>query len=192
MASLAHVTAERAGDRGQDHVVDGAAQLVLDLLHVRERGAHPGKAPVRAVVVIEGAPGSRDSRPGECPGGHDRLRRLAQRTPGTAHDAADSTGDLAWIDRSLQQGLREQLGATRLWLGNPALEWLRLVGGLLLDVEEDRGYVNSGNAVDHRVVRLSDDGKAPALQPLDQPELPQRLRAVELLGEDPGGQHPQL
>ena len=39
---------------------------------------------------------------------------------------------------------------------------------------------------------LADDREAPALQPLDEPELPERFRAVELLGEDPRGDHAEL
>jgi hypothetical protein len=42
------------------------------------------------------------------------------------------------------------------------------------------------------VVGLADDRKASALEPLDQPELPERLGAVELLGEDPRRQLSQL
>jgi hypothetical protein len=42
------------------------------------------------------------------------------------------------------------------------------------------------------VVRLADDREAAALQALDQPELPEGLRAVELLGEDPRREHAQL
>ena len=39
---------------------------------------------------------------------------------------------------------------------------------------------------------LADDREAVSLEPLDQPQLPERLRAVELLGEDPRGEVAQL
>ena len=42
------------------------------------------------------------------------------------------------------------------------------------------------------MVALADDREAVALEALDQPQLPERLRAVELLGEDPRGEVAQL
>ena len=64
--------------------------------------------------------------------------------------------------------------------------------GFLLEVEEDGGDVDAGDAVDQRVVALADDREAVAVEPLDQPQLPERLGAVELLGEDPRGEVAQL
>ena len=49
-----------------------------------------------------------------------------------------------------------------------------------------------GDAVDEGVVALADDREAVVVEALDQPQLPERLAAVELLGEDPRGQVPQL
>jgi hypothetical protein len=65
VSTRSHVATERTGDGGEDHVVDGAAELVLDLLHVRERGADPGEPAMRADIEVEGAAGSGDARPGE-------------------------------------------------------------------------------------------------------------------------------
>ena len=193
MTARAHVAAERSGDGGEDHIVDGAAELVLDLLHVRERGAHPGEAAMRADVEVEGALGSGDARPGEGAGGGDGLGRLAQRAPRPSHDPADAADDLARVDGPLRRAPRESSWA-RLGSGDgdPALGRSGRVDRLLLGVEEDGGDVNPGDAVDHAVVGLADDREAVALQALDQPELPERLRAVELLREDPRRQHPQL
>jgi hypothetical protein len=42
------------------------------------------------------------------------------------------------------------------------------------------------------VVALADDREAAALEALDQPHLPERLRAIELLGEDPSRQVAKL
>ena len=69
-----------------------------------------------------------------------------------------------------------------------------LGGGLghRLEVEEDGADVDAGDAVDHRVVGLGQQGEAVALQPLHQPELPERLGAVELLREDARGEPLQL
>jgi hypothetical protein len=56
----------------------------------------------------------------------------------------------------------------------------------------DRGDVDAGDAVDERVVGLADDREPVARQALDEPDLPQRLAAVELLGEQPAGEPPEL
>jgi hypothetical protein len=42
------------------------------------------------------------------------------------------------------------------------------------------------------VVGLADDREPLSLESLDQPQLPERLRAIELLGEDPRREVPQL
>ena len=52
--------------------------------------------------------------------------------------------------------------------------------------------VDARDAVDERVVGLGDEREAAALEALDHPHLPQRLGAVELLGEDPPGQQQEL
>ena len=48
VAVRAQVAAERAGDGGEDDVVDGPAGGVLDPLQLGEVGADPGEAPVGA------------------------------------------------------------------------------------------------------------------------------------------------
>ena len=47
-------------------------------------------------------------------------------------------------------------------------------------------------AVDQRVVRLGDDREAVVADAVDEPQLPQRLGAVQALGEDAAGQPAQL
>ena len=64
--------------------------------------------------------------------------------------------------------------------------------GLGLDVEQDRRDVDARDAVDQAVVRLGDHREAPALDLVDEPDLPQRLRAVEALGEHAPGHVAQL
>src|SRR5690606_9751894 len=74
--------------------------------------------------------------------------------------------------------------------GLPVGRFLDVAGGD--DVQQDRGQVHSRQAVDHAVVDLGDD-REPALgQALDHPQLPQRLGAVELLGDDAPRQLLQL
>jgi hypothetical protein len=62
----------------------------------------------------------------------------------------------------------------------------------LLDVEEHGGDVDPRDAVDEGVVALADDRESVVIEPLDQPQLPQRLAAVQLLGEDSRRQVAQL
>ena len=60
------------------------------------------------------------------------------------------------------------------------------------EVEQHRRQIDPRDPVDQRVVGLGDQREAVVLEALDQPHLPQRLGAVELLGEDPRGQVAQL
>jgi hypothetical protein len=76
-------------------------------------------------------------------------------------------------------------------MGDPGLLGLDRLRSRL-DVEQHRREVDPGDAVDHGVMGLGDQGEALALQALDQPELPQRFAAVELLGEDAADQLAQL
>src|SRR5204863_4047291 len=82
VAAGAHVAAEPPGDGGEDHVVDGPAELVLDVFHVRQRRPDPGEAAVRADVEVEWAPGGGDPGPSEGAGGEGRLGRLAKSATG--------------------------------------------------------------------------------------------------------------
>ena len=106
-----------------------------------------------------------------------------------ARIAAD---DLLRAGEALADRVAEQLEIGRLGPGRPFRRPQRGRGRVGLEVEEDGGYVNPGDAVDERVVALADDREAVALEALDEPQLPERLRAVELLGEDPRGEVAQL
>jgi len=62
-------------------------------------------------------------------------------------------------------------------------------------VEEHRGDVDARDAVDQRVMGLGEQREAAgalAAEALHQPDLPQRLGAVEALGEDAAGQALEL
>ncbi len=59
-------------------------------------------------------------------------------------------------------------------------------------VEQHGRDVHSRDAVHEAVVGLVDHGEPVVLQALDQPQLPQRLGAVEALGEQPAGELAQL
>jgi hypothetical protein len=61
-----------------------------------------------------------------------------------------------------------------------------------LHVEEDGRDVDPGDAVDEGVMSLGHERETLPRQPLDEPQLPERLRAVELLGEHPRGHVAEL
>jgi hypothetical protein len=69
---------------------------------------------------------------------------------------------------------------------------VRDLGRHWAEIEDDLGDVDAGDAVDERVMGLADEGEAALLQALDHPDLPQRLRAIELLGEDAPGEAQEL
>ncbi len=184
----AQVIAEGAGDDGEDDVVDRAPVGVLDPLEVTEVAAHEGEAPVRADLDVERGARRRGRHLEHLAGGAEAAQHLARAAQGGA-DAAD---DLTRAGRALVQSVDEQVEVGRFWPGRPLGRPHRWMIGLLLEIEEDRGDVDPGDAVDERVVALADHGEAVTVEPLDQPQLPERLGAVELLGEDPRREVAQL
>jgi hypothetical protein len=142
-------------------------------------------------------------RPGDLADSLQRLARAVERLPGSLH-GAESAG--CEVDRGADRArdpLRHQLGVGGLGLREPRLglgHGLRL--GLRGEIEQDGRYVDSGDTVHEGVMGLVDQREslpattsgelAVALEPLHQPQLPQRLRAVEPLGEDPPGELSEL
>ena len=188
MAAGAQVVADRPGDDREDDVVDGAPVLVLDRLQRVELGADEGDAAVGADLDVEGGRGRGHA-------GADHLARVADAAQDLARAAqrgAHAADDLARAGGALAQGVAEQFEVGRLRARRPLGRAHGRVGRLLLDVEEDGGDVDAGDAVDEGVVALADDREAAAVEALDQPQLPERLAAVELLGEDPRRQVAQL
>jgi hypothetical protein len=84
----------------------------------------------------------------------------------------------------------QHLAGRRFGFGGP---WLRVgVLGVRLDVEDQLHEIRPGDAVDHAVVDLRDERPAVALEALDEPDLPQRLRHVQALAEHAAGEVAQL
>jgi hypothetical protein len=94
--------------------------------------------------------------------------RLAGELEGCAHCADDAVGDDGRIS-----GRRS---------GLPRLIGRRDLARRRRDVEEQAHHVHAGHAVDQRMMGLREQREAPALEPLDQPDLPEWLRPVEALG----------
>ncbi len=61
-----------------------------------------------------------------------------------------------------------------------------------LQVQEDRGELDPGQAVGHRVVQHLEQRDATALEPVDQPDVPERPGAVERARHQLGTQFEQL
>ena len=164
----------------------------LIALKRREVGVEEGVAAVRADVDVEGAgrrgrvdPGERrGADAGEAVldlrGGPAWARAAAARAPRTisagtvVRSISASPSSFGWPGQRLRapwpvDGARSGAGSRR-------------------GVEQDGGDVHAGDAVDERVVGLGDQREAPAGHALHEPDLPQRLGAIQALGEEPPGQ----
>ena len=115
----------------------------------------------------------------------ERVRRARRRRRG-------ATGELERRAHEPADAARGEVERGRLRLRAPRLALVRQLRRVRLGVEQHRGEVDAGDAVDERVVGLGDQREAVALEALDEPRLPQRLGAVELLGVDARGERAQL
>ena len=178
-----HVAADGAGDRRQDDIVDGAAGGVLDPLQVGEARPYPGKAPIGTDIDVERGGGRTDSGAGEgtrcLEAVDDGSRRHARRT----EHGPGATNDLGRLRRTLDHRLGQHLRLARLRAGDPGLGGVERLG-VGSGIEQHRRDVDPGDAVDQAVMGLGDDRKAVVLDAVDQPDLPQRLRAIKPLRED--------
>jgi hypothetical protein len=191
IAVSAQVAAERAGDDGEDDVVHGPAGTVLDPLQLVEVGAHGGEAPVGPDLDVERRGGSAEARARERARGLEPVDHGVRDLARGAQERLRSAGDLRRRRCALDQDLAEHLGVRRFGARRPG-RGLRQRLGIRAGVVEDRGYVNPRDTVDEAVVALAHDREPPALDPVDQPQLPERLRAIQALGEDPRGERSQL
>src|SRR3954454_10330905 len=147
------VTAKPAGDRGEDYVVDGSAQRVLDRLDVAEPDADPGEAPVRSdLAVVGGGGGGAEGAARKRAHATDGVERVARELARPAEGVADRADDLPWLGGTLEQRVGEQLRARRHGSRLPRLHrgwrWRR-VG---CQIEENGHDIRAGDAVDKRVV----------------------------------------
>ena len=192
--AAAQVPAERAGDGGEHHVVDGAAERVLDRLDVAQLGAHPGEAAVRAdrrrctatrgrrvqaaQAIAPTPPAAPRGRRARGAGRGTRRARCARPRPGTVARSSSASPSSCARDGS---GRGSQ----------------RLPGAV--------GAAGSGE-VSNSTVTMSmpetpstsawwvfdEQREAVVLEALDEPDLPERLVAVELLREHAAGEVVQL
>ena len=192
-AARVQPVAQRAADHGQDDVVDGAAERVLDLLEVLEPVAHDAVAAVRADLDVQRRRRCRvQPRPGDLAEALGRLAERAQRRLRVAHDAHRGRRGARRGPRQPDRAAGDQLGARRLVLGLPRLVGVRDLRRDGREVEHHGRQVDAADAVDERVMGLADQREATVVEPFDDPHLPQRLGAIQLLGHDPRDEAHQL
>jgi hypothetical protein len=185
---------ERQRHRGEDDVVDRAAQLVLDRLELGEVGVDPRVAAVRADLDVQRRGRRRGaSSPTAPPRAGGRAGHLAGDPPGRAGDRPrDADGLAGTVARSTSASASscERDGGGLATHGPRVLVRAgRRLGG---DVEEHGGDVDARHAVDQGVVGLGDQREAVVVDAVDEPDLPQRAAAVQALGEQPPGQALEL
>src|SRR3954453_19898977 len=93
---------------------------------------------------------------------------------------------------ALGERVRDERGRARLGAREPCRRRLGRRRRVRLEVEQHGRDVDPRDAVDEGVVGLGDDREAAALDAVHQPHLPQRLGAVEPLGEDAAREVAQL
>ena len=145
---------------------------------------------MRADVDVERARGRGGVDAGERrrANAHEAILQLPDRPPRCAQQGACATAHLAGHGRALQQRLAEQLRRARQRAGHPGNRRARGGGRLGRRVEQDGGDVHAGDPVDERMVGLCDQRKTFPGHPLHEPDLPQRLGAIQALREQPPGE----
>src|SRR4029077_5889967 len=159
----AQIAPERAGYRRHHDVVDRSSRDVLDALHVRQVGAYPREPAIGADGAVDGRARSCEAGSKERSRRPELLGRRVGKTPRGGHHIAGTTNDLHGVCRPVEQRLSEELSVRWLRLGEPGLRGSGL-SGLAVQVEEDRGYVNPGDAVDEAVVTLRHQREAIPLE----------------------------
>ena len=193
VALAAQVLAQGHGHGGEHDVVDLAAQRILDRLQAGQVGVYPRVTAVGTDRHVERRGGRWvHARPGHRPDPHQAVAHaggyLAWRPQGRPRPANHLPGH----GGSLHQRPGQQLGRGGHRTGCPGLVLGCHRGGRVGGIEQDRGDVDARDTVHQRVVGLADQGKAVSGQALDHPHLPQRLAAVQRLGEQPPGEALEL
>ena len=108
-----------------------------------------------------------------------RAARVTRERAGAARHLAGHRG-------ALEQRLAEQLRLTRAAASrSTARADARAAARLGRGVEQNRRDVHAGDPIHERVVGLGDQREATARHAVHQPDLPQRLGAIQALGEEP-------
>ena len=192
-AARAQPALQRTRDDVEEHVVDGAAERVLDRLELGQVGVDPDHAPVRAAVLVErGLRRARDQARGHLAHRLDGVAGLPERAARVGHRGHRVTGQAERRAHEVGHPLGRDGRVRRLGRRRPRVGGAVDRVGVAVEVEQHRGDVHAADAVDQAVVGLVDEREAVGLEPVHEPDLPQRLGAVQALGEDPAGQQAQL
>jgi hypothetical protein len=184
--------AHRARDGREHHVVQRSAEPLANGLHVGEAHPQPVEPAVRSDRPVERRVGAaaevRRHRVAHRADHGPQIRARILRVRDEAPEAPDR------VERNARapDGLgADELPARRRRARDPARR--RLDGRRRIRREQDFEEVDARHAVDHAVVDLRDDGEAiRARETFDDPHLPQRLRAIELLRHDATGEPLEL
>ena len=190
--------AQRAGDDRQHDVVDGAAERVLDRLEVLELACAPtAKRRCGPICTLSGVCGRRvrgrprrsrrrprrprGALPTRAPRGASARRPRARRARTACATSPRSPvgGELAPAEGS---GARRPLPRRR---ARPAAGPASRSNSTVARSTPEMPSTSAWWVLEISAKRLSS-------RPCDEPHLPQRLGAVELLGEDPRGEVAQL
>ena len=179
-ATLEEATHPAGGDRQHD-VVDRRVEAALDLLEICQGTVGVREVAARGDRLVE--PRLRGGRPERVGQGADALQPvagIADQPLGMPHQPERPAGHVDQLAGAVDQSVDEQLRRRRRPGGPPAVA----VGGGRLGggIEEERGQLDGGDAVDHRVVDLPDHADAAIRQPVGDPQLPQRPVAIERRG----------
>jgi hypothetical protein len=191
---VAHEAAERERHGGEHDVVERATERVLDRFELSKVGVEVRVAAMRADLDVERAVGRRraDSRDRRRADVRDPLDQLGGGAARRAEEPACAAHHLGGNGRAFAQRFAEQLRGPRQRLCDPWLSGLRGRHRLRRGVEEHRRDVHSRDPVHERMVGLRDQSEAAARHRLHEPDLPQWLRAIEALREQPPGEPLQL
>ena len=172
------VRAQRARHHRQHDVVDRPAERVLDRLQQREVGVGPREPAVRADPDVQ-----RRRRRARDPGcGHrasPAAARPASAPASSGRDSNERAKPNGGRTRSASESANSSAAARQRSRGERCgRSGLDRIG---LEVEEHGQDVDARDAVHECVVGLADQRETAVAELVDEPDLPQRLLAVELL-----------
>ena len=197
VAALGHLGPTRqevvhaAADSREQQIVQGHAEVVLRPAQAIERLAQDHRSAVEADAGIERAGGR----------GHGLGEQAGERRGVVRHDVA-GPGRMPQGAPPVRQDpprLPAETFQPDLGHGQPGRSGDRLpaVGGVWgrrmgFEVEQDRRQFDAREAVGHGVVKHLEKRDATALEPVDQPHVPQWSAAIEREGHPPGAEGQEL
>jgi len=191
LTALLQEAPQRAADDGEHDVVHLASGARADLLDLVQVDPRPVEAPVGADFYVERrAADGLDPAARRVPETLDRLRRRVETLPRAAGAGLARAHEPEGKRQRAPDLAREELHAAGRRPRDPAPGRTRDVVGIGAHHHVER--VAPRDPVCEAVVDLGDGREAVSLDALDDPQLPERLSAVELLRHDPPGQPLEL